>query len=251
MKPPEDRVNLRPLFFSTQRQARLVGAVFVLAAAMCWVAAGYDLAELRALASAGESIEPGGAVARARVGLWIAIAQGACAVLVAVAFVPWLHQVRENLRALGTRRLRFGLEWTYLGFAVPVVHLYRPYQVVSEIWRASDPACTSPVDWQRLPASRLVLAWWVLLVSWVSLEGFSAALLEFTSGLAPTLLAHALGLTADVSGAGSASLAYFLVIRISAAQDAKWRAVSGHLEPATPAASAASQFSTASFGPPM
>jgi hypothetical protein len=203
-----------------------VGAVFVLAAALCWLAAGYDLGELRALRHAGD-LEPGEKRAHAQVGTWIALAQAACAVLVAVAFLPWLHQVRANLRALGARRLRFGREWIYLGFAIPGLNLYRPYQVVSEVWRGSDPACESPVDWQRLATPRLVLGWWLLLVSWVLLELLSGLLLAFASGFERILTAHALGFVADVSGAASASLAYFLVARISAAQDAKWSAC-GH-----------------------
>ena len=219
-----DPVSLMPLFFTTRRQARLVGAVFVLAAALCWVAAGYDLGELRALASLDGALEPSDRIAHERVGVWIAIAQGVCAVLVAVAFLPWLHQVRANLRALGARRLRFRREWTYFGFAIPGLNLYRPYQVVSEIWRGSDPASASPVDWQRLPTSRLVLAWWVLLVAWVSLEGLSTLLLGLASGLPGIQMAGVLALAADVSGAASASLGYFLVVRISAAQDAKWSA---------------------------
>jgi hypothetical protein len=249
MKGWDDRVSLMPLFFTTRRQSRLVGAVFVLAAAMWWVAAGYDLGELRALADAG-ALESGDKLARARVGIWIAIAQAACAVLVAVAFLPWLHQVRGNLRAFGARRMRFRREWTYLGFAIPLLNLYRPYQVVSEIWRGSDPASTSPVDWQRLPTSRLVLAWWVLLVGWAVLEGASMLLLGIASGRTVVQTAHAIALAADVSGATSASLAYFLVVRVSAAQDAKWIA-RGHLEPATHAPSAASPFSTAGLGRPM
>lgn len=248
MTSERDRVSLTPLFFTTRRQARLVGAVFVLAAAICWLAAGYELGELRALASADGSASFDDRTARAQVGVWIAIAQAACAVLVAVAFLPWLHQVRANLRALGARRLRYRREWTWLGFAVPGLNLYRPYQVVSEVWRGSDPGCTSPLDWQRLSTPRLVPAWWVLLVAWVTLETVSA-LLELSG---PTFVrtGAALGLAADVSGAASASLAYLLVVRISAAQDAKWIARSG-LEPATQATSAASPFSTAGLERPM
>ena len=44
-----DRVNMLPLYFSTRRMARVLGIVFVLAAAIGWVAAGYDLGELRAI----------------------------------------------------------------------------------------------------------------------------------------------------------------------------------------------------------
>jgi len=96
--------------------------------------------------------------AHAEAGRGVAVAQIGCAVLVASVFLPWLYQARANLRALGARRLRFSREWTYLGFAIPVLNAYRPYQVVSEVWRGSDPSSLDPLDWQRLPTSRLVLA---------------------------------------------------------------------------------------------
>ena len=220
-----DSLNMRPLFFSTRRSARVVGCALVLAAALSWLAAGYDIGELRAL-SGGEAAALGTAakLAHAEAGRRIAIAQVACAVLVAALFVPWLYQARANLRALGTRRLRFGREWTYLAFAIPLLNAYRPYQVVSEIWRGSDPSCTDPLGWQRVHTSPLVLAWWVGLAAWVSFELISALLLYFAPGIQHVEIAHALAFAGDVGAAASASLGYFVVARISAAQDAKWAA---------------------------
>jgi hypothetical protein len=214
------------MFFSTRVHAQLVGAAFVLAAAVSWLAAGYDLGELRIVAAIqhGASLAPADRVAHIRAGLLVGVTQLACAVLLAAAFLPWLHQARANLRALGARRLRFGREWTYLGFAIPLLNAFRPYQVVSEVWRASDPASGDPLEWQRLPASRLVIAWWVLLVAWVALEVLAGLLVGVAPGLGAIQLARALSLAADVSAAASASLGYFVVTRISAAQDAKWRA---------------------------
>jgi hypothetical protein len=219
-------LNMRPLFFSTRRFARAVAGAFVLAAAVAWLAAGYDLGELRAFTHADgtPALDAAAKLAHAEAGRRIAIGQLACAVLVAALFVPWLHQVRANLRALGTRRLRFSREWTYFAFAIPVLNAYRPYQVVSEVWRASDPASTDPVDWQRVRSSRLVLAWWVGLAAWVAFEAISALLLRIAPGLHTVQVAHALSFAGDVGAALSASLGCFVVTRISAAQDEKWAA---------------------------
>ncbi|HKA14538.1 MAG TPA: DUF4328 domain-containing protein [Myxococcota bacterium] len=226
MRQDPDTLNLLPLYFSARPSARVLGIVFVLAAAISWVAAGYDLGELRAMAAIGEgaSLGPAVALARAEAGRGVAVAQISCALFVAAAFCPWLYQVRANVRALGARRLRFGREWTYLGFAIPVLNAYRPYQVVSEVWRASDPASLDPLGWQRLPTSRLVLAWWVGLAGWVVCEALAALLLHIAPGIEHVETAHAVGLVGDVGSAVSASLGYFLVARISAAQDAKWAA---------------------------
>lgn len=219
-------LNLRPLYFSTRRLARVLGCAFVLVAAVAWIAAGYDLGEIRALAhQEGAALDTTAKLAHAEAGRSIAIVQAVCAVLLAALFVPWLHRVRANLRAMGTRRLRFPREWTWLAFAIPVLNAYRPYQVVSEVWRASDPASTDPVDWQRVHTSRLVLAWWVGLASWIALEAVSALLLRIAPGLQHVQIAHAISLAADVGAALSASLGYFVVARISAAQDAKWVAL--------------------------
>jgi hypothetical protein len=219
-------VNLRPLFFGTRRFSRVLGVIFVLAAAVGWIAVGYDLGELRAVAATrgGEPLGAAALLAHAEAGRRIALTQIACAVLVAAVFVPWLHQARANVRALGARRLRFGREWTYLAFAIPVLNAYRPYQVVSEIWRSSDPASVDPLGWQRLPSSRLVLTWWLALVGWIACDALAALLLAIAPGVERTQIAHVLALAGDVSAAAAASFGYFLVTRISDAQDAKWAA---------------------------
>jgi hypothetical protein len=220
-----DRVNMRPLYFSTRRSARVLGCGLVLAAALAWLAAGYDLGELRALSATSEGAVSASIakIARAEAGRRIAIAQAAGAVLVAAMFVPWLHQARENLRALAVRRLRFGREWTYLSFAVPLLNAYRPCQVVYEVWRGSDPASTDPLGWQRLPVPPLVLLWWVGLVGWVA--GEAVALLLNAAAPGHVEVTDALALAGDICAALSASLGYFVVMRISAAQDAKWLAL--------------------------
>ena len=218
-------LNMRPLYFTTRRFARIVGFAFVLVAAVSWIAAGYDLGEIRTLAHEGAALDTSAKLAHAEAGRRIAIAQIVCAVLLAALFVPWLHQARANLRALGTRRLRFGREWTYLAFAIPVLNAYRPYQVVSEVWRASDPTNTDPVGWQRVPASRLVLAWWVGLAGWVAIEAIAALLFRFAPGLQHVQIAHAISFLGDAGAALSASLGYFVVARITAAQDVKWAAL--------------------------
>jgi hypothetical protein len=237
-------LNMRPLYFSTRRASRVLGLVFVLAAAIGWVAAGYDLGELRAIRQ-GATLDQAAVLAHAEAGTRIAVAQAVCAVLVAAVFVPWLHQARANVRALGARRLRFGREWTYLAFAVPVLNAYRPYQVVSEVWRGSDPASIDPLGWQRLVASRLVLAWWVGLAGWIALEAVAALMLRFAPGIAHVQIAHAVAFAGDAGAAVSASLGYFVVARISAAQDAKWVAL-GRGELAAERVSAPARSATAS-----
>jgi len=226
MESESGSLSLRPLYFSTRRLSRVLGLVFVIVAAIAWAAAGYDYGELRVM-HRGTQLDAVALFRHAEVGRWITIVQVASALLLAAMFLPWLHQVRANLRALGARRLRFGREWTYLAFVIPILNAYRPYQVMSEVWRGSDPESVDPLGWQRLHTSRLVIAWWAPLALWVVFEMAAATALRFAPGIAHVQIAHALAFAGDCSAAVSASLGYFVVARVAAAQDAKWVVFSG------------------------
>jgi hypothetical protein len=58
-------------------------------------------------------------------------------------------------------------------------------------------------------------------LAYIALEIASATLLDFSVGLQRIRFAHMMGLAADVCAALSASLAFFVVARISEAQDKK------------------------------
>ena len=49
-------------------------------------------------------------------------------------------------------------------FFVPILNLYRPYQIMREIWRASDPATPldMPYAWTEAPMTPLIGWWWGL-----------------------------------------------------------------------------------------
>lgn len=73
----------------------------------------------------------------------------------------WLYRVHKNLTALGASELRFSPGWAIASWFIPIVNFYQPYQVVKEIWKASDPSVnpSSNLLWQKAPTS-LILGWW-------------------------------------------------------------------------------------------
>jgi hypothetical protein len=80
----------------------------------------------------------------------------------AVAFCTWFYQAHENLRRLGARGLSYTSGWAAGAFFVPILNLFRPYQIAQEVWKASDPAAP-PGDrygWRRRPGSVLIGGWW-------------------------------------------------------------------------------------------
>lgn len=212
--------SLLPPYVPTRKSVRWLGALFVLSAAVSWIAVGYDFAALR-LSTSGHPVVPQERIAHSLFGEWIGTAQLVCLATTGVTFLIWLHRVRVNVRSFGVRRLAYGREWTVLGFIVPALNALRPYQVVREIWKASDPSTGDPLGWKSVATPPLLALWWGLFVAYFAFEGLSLFTLGVSVNLARIQMGHAFGMAADICGAISASFAYFVVVRISEAQEAK------------------------------
>jgi len=220
-----ERVSFRPPFIPLHRLARWATGLLIATLAVAWIAVGVDLAELRLLVRATGGTHVAFDVREAQfttnaIMLWT---QAGLLVATGVAFLAWLFQARVNLRALGIRRPSYSRDWVVWSFLVPMVNLFRPYQVIREVWQASNPEGGDAFNWRSLPVSRLLLAWWVLFVGWGSLELMSL-LSDVGAGinLAKLQLSRGLGTLADACAAISAFLACFVVSRISNAQQEKW-----------------------------
>lgn len=69
----------------------------------------------------------------------------------------WLYVARRNLPALGAKGLRYAPWWSVGGFFIPIFSLFRPFQVVSEVWKASDPGAKDGLSWQDLKVPPLII----------------------------------------------------------------------------------------------
>jgi hypothetical protein len=81
----------------------------------------------------------------------------------AVAFLLWFYRVHRNLRGLGAAGLEYSSGWAVGGFFVPILNLFRPYQIAREVWKGSDPNAdpADPTAWRLAPVSPLLLGWWL------------------------------------------------------------------------------------------
>ncbi|MFJ9447207.1 DUF4328 domain-containing protein [Kitasatospora sp. NPDC101235] len=81
---------------------------------------------------------------------WVSVLVGGAA---GIAFLVWLWRARINSELMsGAAAHRRARGWVVGGWTVPVANLWIPYQVVSDIWRASAP--------RRSASVTLVNAWW-------------------------------------------------------------------------------------------
>ncbi|WP_280396002.1 DUF4328 domain-containing protein [Nocardia brasiliensis] len=86
-----------------------------------------------------------------------------------IVVISWLWRARHNAEALCTARHRLANGWVIGGWFCPVVNLWFPHTIMSDVWRASDPRTPPDApDLRGRPGSALVTAWWLfLLLGWV------------------------------------------------------------------------------------
>jgi len=219
-----DRASLFSHFVSTRTTFRWLSGLIIGSAAVAWTAVGFDIAEIRMFGRLGLGlVTASDRAAHLFIGRLVLISQLIMLVLTAVAFVTWLYRARANLRAFGTRHLRYSRNWTVFGFLIPVFNFFRPYQVTREVWQASDPSTTDPFDWQEIGTPRLVKAWWGTFISFGILKLLGAWMMS-SSAYDPLRLqlAQVVDLSADFMAAISVTLVYFVVDRITEAQETKW-----------------------------
>ncbi|HET7377151.1 MAG TPA: DUF4328 domain-containing protein, partial [Anaerolineae bacterium] len=83
-------------------------------------------------------------------------------IVTGIVFLFWIHRAYDSLSTIGAYGLNYSPGWAVGGFFVPILNFVRPYQVVREMWKASDPAVPDGYLWTSSPVSPLVLIWWLL-----------------------------------------------------------------------------------------
>ena len=127
--------------------------------------------------------------------LWVGLVQAAWFLVTAGLWLAWFRRAYLNLPALGARRLRYRRWWAVGSWLLPVFSLFRPKQVLNDIWRASDPdlPLDQPDAWRKRPVAELLGWWWLvflasILVRSITTEAVHAAADLMLLGLLPEQL---------------------------------------------------------------
>jgi hypothetical protein len=126
---------------------------------------------------------------------WVGLVQALWFLVSAPLFLAWFRRAYANLAPLGARRLRYRPWWTIGAWLLPVFSLFRPKQLLNDIWRASDPDLPPDMrdGWRRRPVPPLLGWWWItflasILVRSITTESVHAAASFMTLGLLPSQL---------------------------------------------------------------
>lgn len=81
--------------------------------------------------------------------------------IVGTAIVGWMESAYALVQDELPDTAPAHAEWTLMAWIVPVISLYKPYQLLRELYRCGDPAAaSSPLH--LLPSSPGLLVWWLL-----------------------------------------------------------------------------------------
>ncbi len=92
--------------------------------------------------------------------------QLAAVAVVALVFIAWTYRLYRNLPALGVRP-RFAPGWAIGGWFVPIMGLWRPKQIIDDIWRGTAPERSTPGG--KVAVSPLVHLWWAVYLAGIVL----------------------------------------------------------------------------------
>jgi len=89
-------------------------------------------------------------------------------VLLIVPYFMWLYRANQNCRHFSFI-MRFKPKWAVGWYFIPLMNVFRPCQVMQEIWRVSN----NPRTWHNDRSSILVIIWWVLTILTIHLAVFN------------------------------------------------------------------------------
>jgi len=217
-------LGLGPTFISSQSIAFFVAGCLSLYILISLGGAVVDISQVLVLSkqAPGSRTPPAGITEGQILTLLIRFLLIGVVLLTAVFFLMWIHRAHKNLTALGAAELKYSPGWAVGSFFIPVLNLFRPYQVVTEIWKASASRARrrGGINWTNEQTPVFLNLWWALWLISGFLDSLSTFLVFGTGQGQQQLIASRYRLVYDVVSISCAALAITVVLRITARQEA-------------------------------
>jgi hypothetical protein len=148
-------------------------------------------------------------------------------IITSVLFLMWLYRSNANLVPLRANHREYEGGWTIGWWFIPIASLFKPYQVVREVWNESDPEFDASMGFMPLGGGGgpVFMGWWWAF--WISSTIFSnitwRVLDPDNKGLAE--ITAALFTVTGVLSLGAALLAIVLVRKTTLRQQLRYAAI--------------------------
>ncbi|WP_153147349.1 DUF4328 domain-containing protein, partial [Dechloromonas sp. H13] len=80
---------------------------------------------------------------------------------VGLGLVKWLNAcysfAKQTIGATGFKNER----WTAAGWIIPIFNMFKPYQIINEIYKAGSNGYDASDDWKKESGSGVLLTWWI------------------------------------------------------------------------------------------
>ncbi len=106
----------------------------------------------------------------------LSLLTGILCLVAGVFSVWWTFRARGNAEALAPYEHRRHKLWIIFAWIVPPVFLWFPKQIIDDIWQTSDPKSTSRDPMVRTRSKVIVNAWWLVVLSFVTVVGLVAGM---------------------------------------------------------------------------
>lgn len=148
---------------------------------------------------------------------FIGWSQLALVIVTIIVFAVWIYRANVSVRAQGAEGLRYSPRSAVAWFFVPIAYLWKPYQAMSDLWRASK----DPARWGEVQRGSILPLWWTfwLISGFLDQAAFRLSMKADTLGQIQA--AGSLLVASDVVDIITAFLAYKLVSEITSMQQAR------------------------------
>jgi len=131
----------------------------------------------------------------------------------AVCWLMWQHRAYANLRLIGLRDTEYTPGWSVGYWFIPLINLYRPYQITAELYRRSEiQNGRDPIG--GLSGPPLVGVWWFVYIAWGATSRFIGTLAKDANTVPTLISATNAELAAHLLGGVVTVLALFVIVAI-------------------------------------
>ncbi len=159
----------------------------------------------------------------------LGLVAGGVSIFTWILFLVWTNLAAKNVRAFGQIGLEYTPGWCVGWWFIPVASLYKPFDALREVWKASDPETVGPAaakPWAASVVPGIFIAWWAVYLT----NGFVAIIIALVnldlSGPKPVVIA---GPSSFITHALLGVAGVFLIIlmrKLAQRQEAAWARLS-------------------------
>ncbi|WP_197533514.1 DUF4328 domain-containing protein [Symmachiella dynata] len=144
--------------------------------------------------------------------------------MTAILFLRWTYVSSRNARSLVDDKLEYSPGWAVGWFFVPIANFWKPYQVMIEIFKASNPNMDD--DWEEVSSPAATSRWWTMWVIAIIIGRVSSRMSMRAKTLDDFLASSQVSLVVDVVSVILGIAAISLVTTLQTWQTEKYERIS-------------------------